>query len=158
MYLSSENLLFHIILAIPCFFIILWLTGKFIKSKQYKYITAGIITILLTPILYIGAIAIFFSILFNEPTRKFDKSIWLSDPNNRYQMSDNIIDSKMLIGKDTNQIKQILGNPKWRSVSSNSWTYDMGMGGGGLGFLFHSLDISLVNGKATKVDHFEIKD
>lgn len=158
MYLSTENLLYHIILAIPCFFFILWLTGKFIKSKQYKYITAGILTILVTPILYIGVIAIFFSILFHEPTKKFNKSIWLSDPASRYQMSDNIIDSKLLIEKDTNQIKQMLGNPTTRSVSSNSWTYDMGMGGGGLGFLFHSLNITLVNGKATKVEHSEIKD
>ena len=158
MYVTTENLLFHIILAIPVFFIILWLTGKFIKSKQYKYITAGIITILLTPILYIGAVTIFFSILFHEPTRKFDKNIWLSNTTKRFQMSDNIIDSKLLIEKDTNQIKQILGDPTWRNDSLNKWTYNMGSGGGGLGFLFHSLNVSFLNGKATKVEHFEIKD
>jgi len=158
MYLSTGNLLFHIIIAIPVFFIVLWLTRKFQKNKEYNYITASIITTLLTPVLYIGAVTIFFSILFHEPARNFDKETWLSNKAKRFQMSDNIIKSKLLIEKDTAQIKQILGDPTWRHDSLNKWGYDMGMGGGGLGFLFHNLTVSLENGKAVKVEHFEIKD
>jgi hypothetical protein len=154
----TENLPLQIILAVPIFLIVVWLTGKFIKRKQYKYITAAIITILLTPIIYIGAVAVFFSILFHEPTKKFDKKVWLSDTTKRFQMADNIVYSKLLLENDTNQIKQLLGNPTWRNDSLSTWTYNMGTGGGGLGFLLHYLNISFVGGKAIKVDHLQVKD
>ena len=155
---TTENIQFYIILAVPIFLITLWFTSKFIKTKQYKYVTAGIIMILLTPIIYGGAVAVFFSMLFREPTRKFDKEVWLTNITERFQMADDIIQSKLLMEKDTNQIKQLLGDPAWRNDSLNTWIYNMGMGGGGLGFLLHNLNVSLVDGKATKVDHFQISD
>jgi hypothetical protein len=65
----------------------------------------------------------------------------------------------MLIGKDTNQVKQILGEPAWRDETDKKWTYDMGCGGGGLGFLFHNLDLSLdKKGIVISLEHIEIRD
>jgi hypothetical protein len=74
-------------------------------------------------------------------------------------MAGNIIKSKILIGKDTSQVKQMLGEPTWTNARTQNWTYDMGTGGGGLGFLFHNLDLKLDNkGKVTSVEHIEIPD
>lgn len=161
MYLTSENLMFHILISIPTFFVLLWLFSKFIKQKTYKFIATFLLTIVMTPFLYLGAVAIFFSILFHEPTRNFDKNSWLLDETKRYEMADNIINKKQLIGKDTNQIKALLGDTPLKypeSANQVTWTYDMGMGGGGLGFLFHSLGVKFKDNRVILVEHYEIKD
>lgn len=98
------------------------------------------------------------------PIKDFDKTQWLTDKESRFQMAGDIINSKMLVGKDTNQVKQILGEPTWGSNSTwrpdttNTWTYDRGMGGGGLGFMFHNLVIKFDTGKVGAVDHAKIRD
>lgn len=148
-------------IAVPTFFILQWVLKKVIKIRLYRIITTWIVTLLLTPLLYLGAVIIFFSILFNEPSRKFDKNSWRSDIGKRFQMSDDLIKSGILIGKDTNQIKDFLGdtNQKFQDSSKQlKWTYEMGAGGGGLGFLFHSLGITFKENKAVYIQHFEIRD
>ena len=72
-------------------------------------------------------------------------------------MGDDIVKSKILLGKDTNQVKQLLGKPTWQDSINISWTYDMGFGGG-FGFLFHNLEINFDKNKVAKVDHIRIKD
>ncbi len=73
-------------------------------------------------------------------------------------MGNNIIESKMLIGKDTNQVKQMLGEPTRIGGPTLQWTYDMGMGGGGLGFMFHNLHIKFKDQKVVSVEHGKIRD
>lgn len=159
--LSFDNIGFHIIIAIPTFFILRWLLKKIIKIKRYRIITTWILTLLLTPLLYLGAAIILFSILFHVPSKKFDKISWRYDTGKRFQMSDDIIKSEILIGKDTTQIKDFLGDTHQKYQDSSkqlTWIYEMGEGGGGLGFLFHSLGITFKDNKAILVQHFEIKD
>jgi len=40
----------------------------------------------------------------------------------------------------------------------NAWTYDMGIGGAGLGFLFHSLVKKFDNNHVVAVEHSEVRD
>ncbi len=64
----------------------------------------------------------------------------------------------MLMGKDTNQVKQILGEAASGSNISQKRTYDMGSGGG-FGFLFHRLNLKFDdNGKVISVEHETIND
>jgi len=72
-------------------------------------------------------------------------------------MGDDIVKSKILLGKDTNQVKQLLGQPTWQDSLNVSWTYDMGFGGG-FGFLFHNLSINFDKNKVVKVEHSRIQD
>ena len=77
----------------------------------------------------------------------------------RFEMASDIIKSKMLIGKDTAQVKQILGEPAWGGDTTKVWTYDMGFGGSGFGSLFHNLNLQLDNkGKVISVEHIKIRD
>jgi hypothetical protein len=64
----------------------------------------------------------------------------------------------MLVGKDTNEVKSLLGVPSYRENAGQFWNYDMGQGGGGLGFLFHSLKISFNKGQVSTVMHVQISD
>jgi hypothetical protein len=131
---------------------------KRIADKNKINISALVSTIILTPIIYLGLIGIFIYLITKEPSSNFDKSKWLTDREGRFEMGDDIVESKILLGKDTNQVKQLLGQPTWQDSLNISWTYDMGMGGGGLGFLFHNLSVQFDKAKVVKVDHIRIKD
>ena len=153
--------IFLLIIGIPVFFSLRWLFKRYISDRRRRNIATWTGTIVLTAVLYVAAVYIFFSILFHEPERKFDQVSWSADRTHRFQMADNIIKNKLLIGKDTAQVKALLGDTHIKYYGSNQqtiWTYDMGNGGGGLGFLFHSLAIEFRENKAILVSHQEIAD
>lgn len=162
--LSIEVYFILLIIAIPTFFFWRWLLKKYIKVGKTRKIATWSATLIVTPIIYVGLIMLFIFGMTYTPSKDFDKSQWLTDKEGRFQMASDIISSKMLIGKDTNQVKQMLGEPTWGSDSTwrpdtvNTWSYDMGMGGGGLGFLFHNLVIKFEKEKVVAVEHSEIRD
>jgi hypothetical protein len=162
--LSSENLIFHLFIAIPTFFVLRWLLSRFIKQKTIKLITAFMATIVLTPFLYLMGVSIFFSLLFQEPSRKFDQNAWLANKTKRYQMAEDMINRKLLIGKDTNQVKNMLGHStktsqyKRRTDTLTEYTYDLGMGGGGLGFQLNYLTIKFNKGLVISVEQQTVSD
>ena len=130
------------------------MAGKFTKTIYGKLIA----TIVLALVLYLATVNIFFRILFHEPSKEFDKATWKADTVKRYQMADNIINEKILISKDSSQVKELLGIPAWKNDSLQTWIYDMGMGGGGLGFLFHQLKVEFSDNKVIHVIHGKIMD
>lgn len=162
--LSIEVYFILLIIAIPTFFFWRWLLKKYIKVDRTRKIATWSATLIVTPIIYVGLIMFFMFGMTYTPSKHFDKSQWLSDKEGRFQMAGDIISSNMLLGKDTNQVKQILGEPTWGSDSIwrhdtvNTWAYDMGMGGGGLGFLFHNLIIKFDKEKVVAVEHAKISD
>ena len=147
-----------LLISIPTYFFWRWVFRKRIVDKTKRNITSLVSTIILTPVIYLGLIGILIYLISREPSSDFDKSKWLADREGRFAMGDDIVKKNILIGKDTNQVKQLLGQPTWQDSLNTSWTYDMGMGGGGLGFLFHNLSVQFDKAKVVKVDHIRIKD
>lgn len=156
--LSIEVYFILLLISIPTYFFWHWAFKKRIADKSKRNVLALVFTFILTPIIYLGFIWILIYLISREPSSDFDKSKWLADREGRFAMVDDIVKSKILLGKDTNQIKQLLGQPTWQDSLNISWTYDMGMGGGGLGFLFHSLAVQFDKAKVVRVDHIRIKD
>lgn len=156
--ISIAGYFIMLVIAIPIFFFWRWLLKKIIKADRIRIIATWLTTLILTPLIYVALIGLFFSILIHEPSKDFDKSQWFADKEERYQMADDIINNKMLNGKDTTQLKQIIGDPTSRGDSTQKWTYDLGMGGGGLGFMFHYLIISFDKDRVVSVEHKRIRD
>jgi len=157
--LSIEVYFILFIIAIPTFYFWRWLLKKYIKVVRIRKITTWFATLIGTPIIYVVLIMLFMFVLTYTPSKDFNKLQWSTNIEGRFQMADDIISSKMLINKDTNQVKQILGKPSWTSAKTKVWSYDMGLGGGGLGFLFHNLNLTLNdNGKVISVEHVKIRD
>jgi cbb3-type cytochrome oxidase subunit 3 len=109
-------------------------------------------------LLFIICWVVYIFSLFHEPNKKFDKSKWLTEQAKRYEMANDIIESRILIGKDSNQIKQLIGEPDSRLKNSSEYYYNMGMGAGGLGFKLHSLLLKFKNGQVDSVFHGEVLD
>ena len=119
-------ILAYFMLSIPFFYLIKWILSKFKlgKEKNRKYI-AILPTIVLSPILYL---AIFFVILFAYayyPKEEFNHVEWIKYPQKRYEMSENIIESNMLIGKSKDEVIKLLGSDY--SISNDSIYYEIGL-------------------------------
>jgi hypothetical protein len=159
--------LVYIIILAACFaafFFWRWLFGRFIMHQRTRAILTGIAIFFTIPLAYFGIIAATVLWIDYEPKKDFDKEEWLSKKADRYQMAESIIESKMLLGIDTGAVKQLMGEPSWRSDTvwrsndSNSWHYDMGSGASGLGFTFHYLNLRFRNDKVDSVYYFYIND
>ena len=147
-----------LIVAITTFYFCIWLLKNFVKAERTRKLTALTIAVVATPLIYLGLIRLLLFWITYTPSKGFDKSEWLTEKQERFQMADDIIKTKMLISKDTNQVKQILGDPTWNGDTAQVWSYDMGMGGGGLGFMFNNLIIKFDNNKVVAVQHSKIRD
>lgn len=156
--LSIEVYFILLIIAIPTFLFCKWLLNKYIKVDRTRKIATWSATLIGTPLIYVGLITLFMFGMTYTPSKDFDKSQWLKDREGRFQMAGDIIDRKILISKDTNEVKHLLGDPTWRQDAIKAWTYDMGWGGGGLGFLGHYLVLKLNNGNVVEVEHAKVRD
>ena len=161
---SIEVYLFQIALAIPLFFFWKLIFKNKLQANSTRRIITWAATIISTPIIYAGFIWLFIHCITYSPTKSFNKASWLTHKSTRNEMAGDLINSKQLIGLDTIQVKEVLGVPSSFNVNDSSgnnvknWVYEMGSGGGGLGFLIHNLLIKFENEKVVTVEHIELKD
>ncbi len=88
------------------------------------------------------------------PTNNFDKSEWNSNIEKRYKMSEDIIASKMLIGKTQEEVIQTLG-ANFSSNNENRITYELGFVPGLFNIDPDYMEIKLENGKVISVHQYE---
>ncbi|MCA6438419.1 MAG: hypothetical protein IM581_00655 [Chitinophagaceae bacterium] len=161
---SIEVYLIQIAIAIPLFFFWKRIFKSKVRTNSARRIITWAVTLISTPIIYASLIWLFIYCISCWPTKGFDKKSWLTHKSTRFEMAGDLVNRKLLIALDTIQVKDLLGVPSSVNVSDSSrnnvknWTYDMGSGEGGLGFLFHHLLIKFENGKVVAVEHVELKD
>ena len=89
-----------------------------------------------------------------HPTHDFDKQKWFADKEKRYELSEDIIDSKMLIGKTKSEVRQLLGD-EGNTDESDYWNYYLGFRPGFANIDPDVLDIEFKDGKVVKVGQHE---
>ena len=124
---SIEVYFILIVLAIPTFFIWRRLLKKYIKVDRTRKIATWTATIIATPLIYVGLILLWIFSISYYPNRDFNKQKWFGDEDKRYELSKDIIASKMLIGKTKLQVRQILGDESDNKDSFNVWTFGLGV-------------------------------
>lgn len=102
-----------------------WLYRKFISDKRKRQIATWVSTIVITPLIYIGAIYLLLFWMFYYPKQTFEKQAWETQPGKRYEMSADIIQSHILIGKTKAQVQDLLGKPLYFG-KSDKWYYYLG--------------------------------
>ncbi|WP_321426364.1 hypothetical protein [uncultured Bacteroides sp.] len=122
---SIEVYFILFVLCLPTFIFWRWLLKKLIKVDRTRKIVSWVATLIATPLIYIGIIMLLFFSMSYYPTHDFDKEKWFTDKEKRYEMSDDIIESNMLIGKTKAEIQQILGDGD-NSAQSDDWYYYLG--------------------------------
>ena len=87
--------------------------------------------------------------LFEEP---FDTDQWRSNWSVRHKMVDDLIESRLLIGKSKNEVLQLLGNPNNTSKGNKDFfTYKLGSPPSFFNSEPEYLMVVFVNGKVDKV-------
>ncbi len=141
--------------AIPIYFFSKWILkkGNFFAEKNRKYI-AIIPTIILAPTLYVLIVLIWFFSISYYPDKDFDKEKWATDKEKRYEMTESIIDDKILIGKTKPEVVALLGT-NFGECEENHISYDIGYIPGLFNIDPSFLDIFFENGKVVKVSQHE---
>ena len=84
-----------------------------------------LLTLITAPFFYVIVILIWIVIIEHYPNREFDKKMWQTDKDKRYEYTHDLINSKILIGKTKNQVLQLLGDDADTS-QINELGYDIG--------------------------------
>ncbi|OZI08191.1 hypothetical protein BWI93_10590 [Siphonobacter sp. BAB-5385] len=90
---------------------------------------------------------LFFMVTSYYPKHAFTENRWATEKETRYQMEDDLINSRLLVGKTKAEVVQIVGL-EGNELKSDSWRYFMGKKPG---FTFESSQIE-VNYKDGKVE------
>lgn len=155
---SIKDYLILLIVGLSTYYLWKWLFKRNITAGHTRKMAAWLATLFASPIIYLGFIILFLFVLPYESNKSFVKSEWATGSHSRYEMADDIIGSETLIGKDAGGVRQILGEPTWKDKPSQQWTYEMGMGSGGFGFMFHNLIVQFDHDKVASVNHEKIQD
>ncbi len=146
--IGLDAYLIVIILGIPIFFIWRWKFLKKINSKRKRLIITWLVTIISTPLVYITIILLGFLVYSHYPNRDFNRDDWINNKDERYELSNNIINSKLLIGKTKPDVEKLLGD-EGNKQESNDWFYDLGFTPGSIDP--DSMEIKFEKGKVESV-------
>lgn len=153
--MSPEVPIIVLILAIPTYFICKWLMTRLkVGNKRNRKFLAIIPTLILSPIIYVGLVMIWIFSISYYPASNFDKNEWDSNVEERFKMSEDIIESEILIGKTREEVIQMLGND-FISNNESKITYELGHVPGLFNIDPDYLDIKLENGKVISVNQYE---
>ncbi len=147
--MSIEVYFILLFIGFITFFFWRWLFKKLIKNTRNRKMAIWASTIIGTPIIYTSIILLFIAALFYYPEYKFDPEKWKNSPEKRYELTDDLINRKLLIGKSKNEVAKLLGIPL--DFKSNVWVYVLGF----VPALFNIdpdiLEISFKNGRVIGV-------
>ncbi|MCL2346660.1 MAG: hypothetical protein FWC50_00215 [Planctomycetaceae bacterium] len=151
--MSLENLIINLIIATPIYF----LSKFFLKKanlgndKNRKYI-AVLSTVIISPIINFLLVLSFIFYMTYYPTEPFDQQKWETNIEKRYTMSEDVIKSKMLIGKTKEEVVKLLGKECTNCDDEGEHiSYHLGLVPGIANIDPDILEIYFENGKVVKV-------
>ncbi len=152
---SIEVYFILLFIGIPTYFFWRWLLKKFISDDKSRKIATWSATIFSTPLIYVTIILIWILSISYYPSYNFDKQKWHDDIDKRYELSEDLIDSAILIHKTKTEVKQILGDDYQKS-GNDRWIYDLGLRPQLFGIDPDYLEIEFKNDRVVKVEqHME---
>jgi hypothetical protein len=124
--ISGEVYLILLLISIPTYFLWRWLFTKTIPDEKKRKTYTWVATFIASPLIYIAIIAIWIYAMSFYPKYSFDAGKWKDDRDERYELSGNLIESKILIGKTKSEIRQMLGDEE-NPETEDTWNYYLGM-------------------------------
>jgi hypothetical protein len=156
---SVEVYIFVLILLILSFLLSRWLVRTKLRSTRRINLIAGLGAIFIAPAVYVFGAFVFFLFFFNscERSRGFDRESWRVHQESRFEMREDIIESRMLIGLSDQEVQNMLGKPI--SENDDRQVYDMGISsGGGFGVIYHDLEVNFAADSVQSVNYLRVED
>ena len=142
-------------ISIPTFFLLRWTLKKFIKTDDsLRRLITWTGTIILTPLIYVGLIVVFVFYVSYYPTKEFNETGWRTEKEKRYEMTKDIIDNDLLIGKTKEEIVKTLGDDYFK-YNEDHWGYEVGFVPGLFNIDPDVLDILFKDDKVESVGQHE---
>lgn len=142
-------LLANVAIAIPVYLFLRWLLDKTDLSTRIQKFWQISGSVVLAPLIFIGSIYGMLYVLHYHPNRDFDRQAWANDRWQRYEMSQDIIESRMLIGKPKREVELLLGGEC--EIYIDSCPYILGFPPGIFNLDPLALIVTFEDGKVVKV-------
>lgn len=153
--MSLEVPIILAILAIAIFFTCKWILKKRnIGNTKNRALISIISASILSPLLYVATITAFIIMISFYPENEFNQNEWSSNVDVRYEMSNDIIESRLLIGKTKDQVIELLGND-FSTKHESRISYSLGHVPGLFNIDPDYLEIKFENGVAMSVRQYE---
>ncbi|ALJ03714.1 hypothetical protein APS56_00470 [Pseudalgibacter alginicilyticus] len=148
------------VISIIIVFILVWLFVITIDKRKWL---SFLISVVLTPIVYFYLFYPMLNIFSSYHHQKhFDSEAWVEKPALRYEMTDEIINNNIFIGKSKTDIKTLLGSSEWyswdetiKANSPNKWNYNLGFKPGAFNNMQESIEIIFVNDTVNSIKQYQ---
>nr|WP_321248212.1 hypothetical protein [uncultured Psychroserpens sp.] len=127
----------------------------FVKTIDKRIWLTILVSLVLTPLIYFYAVYPMINIFSNYHHQKyFSSETWQDKPALRYELSDDMMSSEILIGQTKTEIESNLGAHEWLSWDdakkdhdTNKWNYALGLEPGAFNTEKECLEITFKNNK-----------
>lgn len=143
-------------------FILLWIfSGTIDKRKWVRFL----ISLVLTPFVYFYVFYPFINIFSSYHHQKyFDAKAWKDKPSLRYEMSKEMMDDSLFIGKNKQEVEALLGTSEWYgwddSIKANSpekWNYNLGFKPGAFNMMQECMQLEFKSNKVHNVTQYQLE-
>ncbi len=153
--MSPEVPIIILIISIPTFLILRWISLRFFKKKKTSSWVSIIGTVIIASVLYFKLVFTVSGYLFYEPQYDFDREKWFADKHSRFEMRDDIVISGILNGKSKSEVIELIGKPESNN-SSELWKYNLGMCRFRFERQLNYLELAFKKGEVYRVETIEI--
>ncbi len=148
--LGFDFYLINAAIAAILFFLFRSLIRRRINRPKNATLLAGFAALFAAPLVYVTLVLSLISVLTYYPDKKFDAEAWKHNAERRYEMSHDLIESNILIGKNRQEVLQLLGGES-SLMDREVWIYFLGHAPGGLNIDPDILEIVFENGVVVSV-------
>lgn len=110
------------------------------------------------PVIFLACLYVFLSCSTYYSKNDFDSNEWLNNPEKRYEMTTDMIESKILIGKSKEEVSRLLGSERrleWTKDGLDCWQYHIGDKPTFMDLDPDAIDVYFKNGKVVRVYEHE---
>ncbi|KAA0126052.1 hypothetical protein FY557_19415 [Chryseobacterium sp. SN22] len=132
------------------------------KNRKKRFFKSILLAVFIAPVIYFLVVFILILSATGERSRDFDSVIWQANTRTEngtynYEMVDDLINSRLLIDKDSLEVREILGSPELKDKEQKFWQYYEGTSTG-FGFTDHQLIVKFADNKVIMLEHIRQQD
>lgn len=143
--------------------IVFVLVYMFVRTIDKRKWLTFLVSLVISPFVYFYMVYPMINIFSNYHHKKyFTAELWREQPELRYEISDDLIDTELLIGKTKTDITELLGTYEWlgwnealKNHDSNIWNYNLGIEPGAFNTKKECIEIVFSNNKVSAITPFK---